>query len=136
MTKTKKIELFLICLLLVSVFCVGNASAAGESTPEVFRFFSEKTTSFARQLRGLAFAISGFGIIMFTFMAICGKINFKHLGYIMISLFILSGVGLVISYMTGGDAAKGLNFNQLYGDSLAIQNAGKGKLPPAHHYSG
>lgn len=133
MIKYKKIILLLVCCVAFSICLCADAHA---EVPEIFRFFSEKTTSFVRQLRSLAFAISGFGIIMFTFLAICGKINFKHLGYIMISLFFLSGVGLMISYMTGGAAQEGLNFEQLYGDSLAIKNAGKGKLPPAHHHSG
>jgi len=135
MIKYRKVILLIICCAIFSI-CLCDRAYAEIETPAIFNFFAEKTTSFARQLRSLAFAISGFGIIMFTFLAICGKINFRHLGYIMISLFFLSGVGLLISYMTGGAAAKNLHFDQLYGDSLAIQNAGKGKLPAAHRHSG
>jgi len=135
MTKYRKVILLIICCAFLSI-CLCNNAYAEIEVPEVFNFFSEKTTSFARQLRSLAFAISGFGIIMFTFLAICGKINFKHLGYIMISLFFLSGVGLMISYMTGGAARNSLNFGELYEDSRTINNAGKGTLASSHHYSG
>lgn len=104
MKKVNKIILLsVLCLVFVTCFA---ADSYAEIT--IFKTFAERTTKFAIGLRGLAFAISGFGIVMFTFLAICGKINFKHLGYIMISLFFLSGVGLMISYMTGGDARSAL----------------------------
>ncbi len=92
-------EIFILSLLSV-VFVLAlcpDASAA------VFDSLAVKTGQFADGMRKLAYAISGFGIIMFTFLAICGKINFKHLGYIMISLFFLSGVGALITYIKGGD---------------------------------
>jgi len=125
MSKSQKIFILSILCFVVALCVSGNAYAAEGG---VFGAFSERTTSFARQLRSFAFILSGFGIIMFTWAAICGKINFKHLGYIMISLFIVSGVGLLISYITGGDASENLNFRQLWSDSLAIERAGKGNM--------
>lgn len=108
MTKsTKKILLFSACLLFVVLYSQ-NADA------NVFADLRGKTASFAKGLRNLAYAISGFGIIMFTFLAICGKINFKHLGYIFISLFMLSAVGAFIDYFTGGAGSLKTYFGTQY----------------------
>lgn len=85
----------------------GMASGGGSGGDEIFSFFSSKAINFAIGFRNVAFCLAGFGIVMFTFLAISGKINFKHLGYIFISLFMLSGVGLFISYWTGGSAELG-----------------------------
>ena len=62
-----------------------SSSAAGGNSSDIFAFFSGRAINFAIGLRNIAFCLSGFGIIMFTFAAISGKINFKHLGYIFIS---------------------------------------------------
>lgn len=82
----------------------GSGGGGGASGDGVFAIFSGRTVDFAAGLQQIAFCLAGFGIIMFTFLAICGKINFKHLGYIMICLFFLSGTGLLISYVSGGAA--------------------------------
>ena len=76
----------------------------GGGSDNIFDFFSGRARDFAIGLQNIAFCLGGFGIVMFTFLAICGKINFKHLGYIFISLFLLSGTGLFISYWTRGHA--------------------------------
>lgn len=121
MTDKKRIVLLILLVPLV-MFCCSDVWAA--SPPNVMLTLAGRTQTFARQLRSFAFIISGFGIIMFTWAAIFGKINFRHLGYIMISLFFLSGVGLFISYMTGGDARlHTLKFGKLYEDSLAVHKA-------------
>lgn len=100
MRKNNKIILLsVLCLLFVCVFSA-EAMAAG-----IFDSLKEKTTDFARSLRVLAYAISCFGIVMFTFLAITGKINFRHLGYIFISLFMLSATGALIDYFSGGHAS-------------------------------
>ncbi len=91
-----------VALLLVS----GDASAA------VFKELAQKTAKFAGELRYLAYAISGFGIVMFTFLAICGKINFKHLGYIVMSLFFLSGTAALITYVS--DQPVSLEYRDTY----------------------
>lgn len=81
----------------------GSSGSGGD----IFQFLADRAINFTIGLRNVAFCLAGFGIIMFTFLAISGKINFKHLGYIFISLFMLSGVGLFISYWTGGSAGLG-----------------------------
>jgi hypothetical protein len=106
----------MICLFLV----IGISSDAYAA--DVFTKLSTKTRDFAKGLRYLAYSISGFGIIMFTFMAIGGKINFKHLGYIFMCLFFLSGVGALITYVSdysGEDS--NLAFNDTYKDALSAE---------------
>lgn len=128
MTDKKRIALFVV-LLLASTICLCDNVWA--TPPNVLLTLGGRTETFARQLRSFAFIISGFGIIMFTWAAIFGKINFRHLGYIMISLFFLSGVGLLISYMTGGDSNV-QTFTNLYSDSMAINAAGVGNMSGGH----
>ncbi len=94
MKKRSKIILSFLCLVMLTLVST-NASAA------VFSELAQKTGKCAGEWRFLAYAISGFGIVMFTFLAICGKINFKHLGYIVISLFFLSGTATLITYVSG-----------------------------------
>ena len=128
MTDNKKIFLFIAFFAVLTFGCAGDAFA---EIPNVLKTLGGRTGTFARQLRSFAFIISGFGIIMFTWAAIFGKINFRHLGYIMISLFFLSGVGLFISYITGGDARREefkFAFGELYKDSQAIHGAAEGKM--------
>ena len=107
MGKNKKIILFcVLCAICLVAFC--GVSVADDG---VFSALKEKTSGFVRQLRVLAYAISCFGIVMFTFLAISGKINFKHLGYIFISLCMLSVTGGIIDYFSGGHASLSTEFN-------------------------
>lgn len=116
--KTKNnIIVDMLCVIAL-VFISGDASAA------VFQELADKTKVFAGELRFLAYAISGFGIIMFTFLAICGKINFKHLGYIIISLFFLSGTASLIGYVSD----KKLDFGDGYRDTIREAETSVGKL--------
>lgn len=104
--KTKNQIAFGMFLVAALMLISTDASAA------VFKELADKTAAFAGQLRYLAYAISGFGIIMFTFLAICGKINFKHLGYIVMCLFFLSGTAALITYVS--DAPVKLKYNDTY----------------------
>lgn len=111
--KTKIYNIFLValCFCLCLIFVSTDALAA---TQTVFSGIAKNTGNFAEGLRKLAYVISGFGVIMFTFLAICGKINFKHLGYIFISLFFLSGVGALITYIKGGNTELVYEFKDTY----------------------
>lgn len=99
MLKSKKL-LFINCLVILFMALTCNMAYASGS---VFEDLSGRTTEYAVGLRNFAYVISGFGIIMFTFLAICGKINFKHLGYIVICLFFLSATGALIDYIFDED---------------------------------
>jgi hypothetical protein len=112
MVNVKKI--FLLVVLSLTLIVVDASLSYAAAGSKVFNSLASSTTSFAVGFRNFAYVISGFGIIMFTFLAICGKINFKHLGYIIICLFMLSAVGSMIVYFTDGAPNKvGL---QLEGD--------------------
>lgn len=96
MMKHNKLILSLVCMLL----CVFYVSDACADADQIFTTMGEKTGNFAQGLRKIALVMGAFGIVMFTFLAICGKINFKHLGYITICLFFLSGTAALIEYIT------------------------------------
>jgi hypothetical protein len=96
----------------------------------IFDTLAENTAGFAVGLRNLAYVISGFGIVMFTFLAIGGKINFKHLGYIVLCLFMLSAVGSIIVYITDGGSDKN-GYLKLEGQNYfgtQYTKAGKGEI--------
>lgn len=109
MLKSKK--LFAInCLVLLFTLITCNPAYADGA---VFQGLSDYATNFAVGFKYFAYVLSGFGIIMFTFLAIFGKINFKHLGYIVLCLFFLSGVGALIDYILDADG-KYVIGNQTY----------------------
>lgn len=112
-----KSKIFALSLLSIAFLLADCPDASASSA--VFGALATKTGQFAEGLRKLAYVISGFGIIMFTFLAICGKINFKHLGYIMISLFFLSGMGALITYVKGGNTELTYSFHDTYIQALS-----------------
>ena len=117
--KFKYITVFVL-IVCFSLFICNDACAA-----DIFDSLSGKTIKFAQSLRNLAYVISGFGIIMFTFLAITGQINFKHLGYISISLCMLSAMGALIDYVTTNDRGK-LSYSKEFKDTYT--NAGYGDI--------
>lgn len=116
----RKSIFFCIILAAVVLLTCEDAMAAGG----VFASLRGKTISFASQLRVFAYAISCFGIVMFTFLAITGKINFKHLGYIFISLFMLSATGAIIDYFTGSHAKLKTEFHDTYMNAVSHSSLG------------
>ena len=96
MRKNGILKILVLALLITVIFMPDAMAADG-----VFETIRNRTTKFARELRVLAYVISCFGIIMFTFLAISGKINFKHLSYIFISLCMLSATGGIVDYFSG-----------------------------------
>lgn len=52
-------------------------------------------------VRRIVYVIAGFGLIMFTTLAIFNKISFKHLAYIMIGLSLLAVMMPFINYFAG-----------------------------------
>lgn len=118
MTK-RSIFLCVICIALIVL--MSNDAMAAE---DVFSALRKRTISFASQLRVFAYGISCFGIVMFTFLAISGKINFKHLGYIFISLFMLSATGAIIDYFTGSHASLKTEFSDSYMRTVSHSSLG------------
>lgn len=101
MTKTNRIIVLSIMVILLSSLVVMPAYAGADT---IFKELAERIGTFASGFRKIALVMGAFGLIMFTFMAISGKINFKHLGYIAICLFILGGVATFISQDIVGNA--------------------------------
>lgn len=58
-----------------------------------------------KDLRNIVYVVGGIGLITFTFAAIFGKISFKHLANICISLFLLSMMSPFVSFFTGSETA-------------------------------
>ena len=94
---------------------------------DVFSKLTCKATHFLSDVRTLVYVIGGFGLVAFTFKAIFGKMDFKHLGQLGLSLFLLSMMVPFISYFTGdgggavGIGQAGYNKNSsslIYGDFL------------------
>lgn len=108
MIKTRKIVILSIMVLLLSSLVVTNAYAGADS---IFKELAERIGSFASGFRKIALVMGAFGLVMFTFMAISGKINFKHLGYIAICLFILGGLATFITQDTGSRGELPSTFN-------------------------
>ena len=118
-SNVKNIMIFALSLCFCIIVCQ-------DAHADIFGSLSQKAVSFAVNLRYLAYVLSGFGIIMFTFLAISGKINFKHLGYISISLFILAAMGALIDYVTTNDRGK-LSYSSTFKDTYkkaSAKNAG------------
>ena len=121
MVNVKKI--FLLGLLSLALLVVDSTFCYAA---DIFDSLAGRTTNFAVGLRNLAYTISGFGIIMFTFLAIGGIINFKHLGYIVLCLFMLSAVGSMIAYITNGGSEKVLHLESKFGTEY--KKAGTGNI--------
>ncbi len=92
-SKTNSVALVLLLLLSVSP-SVAYAD-------DIFDLIQHKMLSTVMDLRKIAYVIAGFGLIMFSVLAVFNKISFKHLGYIMISLSLLALLMPFIEYFTG-----------------------------------
>ena len=75
----------------------GSSAASGE----IFNILQSKLYSTLVDLRKIVYVISGFGLVMFAVAAIFNKISYKHLGYIMIGLSLLSLMFPFLEYFSG-----------------------------------
>ena len=88
-----------------SAYGGGSNGLAGCTSGDIFDQITCKVLGFLSDLRVLAYVISGFGMIVFTYGAIFNKINWKHFSYIAIGLFLLSVMGSFIQYFSGDKTA-------------------------------
>ena len=88
-----------------SAYGGGSNGLAGCTSGDIFDQITCKVLGFLSDLRLLAYIISGFGMIVFTYGAIFNKINWKHFSYIAIGLFLLSVMGSFIQYFSGDKTA-------------------------------
>lgn len=74
---------------------------SGGGSGDIFNILQSKLYSTLVDLRQIVYVISGFGLVMFAVAAIFNKISYKHLGYIMIGLSLLSLMFPFLEYFSG-----------------------------------
>lgn len=94
-----------------------NAGSNGSGGADVFDTIASKVTSTLADLRYIAYIIAGFGIIVFAYGAIFGKLSWKHLANIAIGLFLIAMMAPFIEYFTYSKAGTGSQLK--YGSYLA-----------------
>lgn len=125
----KKYYKFFSLILVLSVVFSSSVFAA----ENVFTIIRDKGFSFLSDLKNLIYVLAGFGIIVFAWAAIFGKISWKHFSNIAIGLFLVSSMGMFIAYFTHSTGG-GKVFSPEYGSYLTKgfnDTAGSGgTLPP------
>ncbi len=91
---------FLFLILLVGMALLPSGAFAADN---IFQIISNKMISTVIDIRRIVYVIAGFGLIMFTTLAIFNKISFKHLAYIMIGLSLLAVMMPFINYFSGAN---------------------------------
>ena len=89
---------YLFLIILLGVLLLPASAMAAEN---IFRVISQKMMTTVIDVRRIVYVIAGFGLIMFTTLAIFNKISFKHLAYIMIGLSLLAVMMPFINYFAG-----------------------------------
>ena len=93
----------------------GKLGDKSGSTYNIFKYIACRITAFVADLRGIVYALAGFGLIFCAYNAIMGKLSFKHLGTIAVGLFILSMTTSFIEYILF-DGKDKLEFGQYLPD--------------------
>lgn len=75
-------------------------------------------------LKQVGYAAAGLGLIALTFGAIFGKVNWKTLGYIMLSCFILTMMTAVIGKMKGNE-----DYRQAHQEFQSGRSRGNASVP-------
>lgn len=112
--KIKMVDLVKIALSLVVLTLVFTPTEVFAAA-NIFDTIQAKMLSTAKDVRKIVYVVSGFGLVMFSVLAIFNKISFKHLGYIMISLSLLAMMTPFINYFSGAGLDES-DFN--YGDFI------------------
>lgn len=89
---------YLFLTLLLGVLLLPASAMAADN---IFQVISQKMMTTVIDVRRIVYVIAGFGLIMFTTLAIFNKISFKHLAYIMIGLSLLAVMMPFINYFAG-----------------------------------
>lgn len=111
-------------ILFGLVFCCFDAFAgdAGGGSDPIFGKLAGKATQIGQGLQDAGFIIAGLGLIVFTFMAIFNKIQWKTLAYIMFSTAVLSAMAGIISYISNGKGRVSLRVSSNYMSTSASSN--------------
>ncbi len=92
---------FMLTMFGVLIFATAAFSAQADSNGNIFDTLEYKIYATLHDLRQIVYVISGFGLVMFAVAAIFNKISYKHLGYIMIGLSLLSLMFPFLEYFSG-----------------------------------
>ena len=122
----KRISFVLLYGFLFLIFIAADATA-GNVDP-IFTALADRASNVGSGLRNVGIIIAGFGLVVFSFMAIFNKISWKTLAYIMMSTFILSVTGLIVSYISGKNVEQQITFSDIkkgfadtYSDGAFVQ---------------
>jgi len=116
---------------IVLVLMPTEVWAAEGNAGNIFTIISQKMISTVRDLRSIVYVIAGFGLIMFSFLAIFNKISWKHLSYIMISLSLLAVMMPFINYFSGANLPDDVNYgNFINGGDPSIVGSDAGEDKP------
>ncbi len=100
-------------LMSLTAFLLLAASPAYAAN--VFETITGRAVGVLTGVKQLVFVLAGFGIIAFAFMAIFGKLSWKHFAHIAIGLFLVASMGLFIQYFVTKD---GTSYKLSYGNYL------------------
>ena len=121
----KKLVCFSLCLLAISLLPMLAFAADGYSYDQApFESLAAMAGQIGCGLRQSGLIIGGFALIALSSMAVFGKINWKTLWYIMLSLFVLSLMAAVIGAITTGERSVGGTERRVssYCQDMAVSN--------------
>ncbi len=127
----KQILNFVRIIGLAAIVLVLMPTEVWAAEGNIFTIIAQKMVSTVRDLRSIVYVVAGFGLIMFSFLAIFNKISFKHLGYIMISLSLLAVMMPFINYFSGAGLRDDVNYgNFISGGDASIVGSDVGDDKP------
>ncbi|MBQ9271958.1 MAG: hypothetical protein IJ218_06820 [Alphaproteobacteria bacterium] len=122
-----KKNVLLLWVLFFVVLFVPDAFA------DIFDDLAKKAKFVGTGFGKTGYLVAGFGLIVFSFMAIFNKISWKNLAYIMLSTFILSVMTFIVSEMSDGAVSESLSFS---GEGSAVSGtSGDATKVPANRGS-
>ncbi|HCU59295.1 MAG TPA: hypothetical protein DIC64_04870, partial [Alphaproteobacteria bacterium] len=95
---------------------------SNESASDIFVILQKKIYGTLVDLRQIVYVIAGFGLVMFAVAAIFNKISYKHLGYIMIGLSLLSLMFPFLEYFSGYNVEKAKQKQLTFSNFLAASD--------------
>lgn len=95
-----------------------GGTGTGTGNANIFAILKAKIYSTLVDLRKIVYVIAGFGLVMFAVLAIFNKVSYKHLGYIMISLCLLSLMFPFLEYFSGDGTIQAASQTQMDFDNF------------------
>ncbi len=98
------------------------------SSDNIFQQLACRAGTIGSGLKSVAYMIAGFGLIVFSFAAIFGKVKWPLFATIMFSCFLLSATVFVINMMTKSGDASWIGGIKSNGDSYSASTAPAGNI--------